>query len=189
MRVEAAFAAIHASEGHHQKLRDLFLLNERHVIADVNVPARMTWHHRHGKGRLLLPKHFGIGVRRETPDFRPDHVKRHRAYAHLAPHPTLLLPGTQPLQRNVGAKAPLAAFDVRQRRRQRVETPTTVQRHLPCFGVVVARRAAVANDPERACAITLNAVQAAWLDESSRTQLRRGFEEEIEALTRTFSAS
>jgi adenosine deaminase len=38
-------------------------------------------------------------------------------------------------------------------------------------------------------ALALNAVQAAWLEESSRTQLRREFEEEIEALTRTCSAS
>src|SRR5438445_7141054 len=163
MRVEAAFAAIHAIEGHHQKLSDLFLIHERHVIADVNVPASMTWNHRHGKSRLFLPKHLGqcgenrqvpftgcgICVRRETPDFRPDHVKRNRAYAHLPPHPTLLLPGTQPLKRNVGAKAQLAAFGVRQRRRKRAETPTAVERHLPCFGVVVSRRDAVANDPER----------------------------------------
>ena len=149
MRVAAAFAAIHALEGHHQTLRDLFLLHKRHGIANVNVPARMTWHHRHGKGRLLLPKHLGqrgenrhvpftsggIGVRGKTPDFRPDHVKRHRAYAHLAPHPTVLLPGAQPLQRHVGAKTLLAGFGVRQRRRQRVETPTAVERHLPGFGV------------------------------------------------------
>src|SRR5262245_63712545 len=139
------------------------LIHERHGIADVDGPARLTWHHRHAKGRLLLPKHrgqggenrhvpfpgCGIGVRRETPDFRPDHVKRHRAYAHLAPYPTLLLPGTQPLKRNVGAKAKLAAFNVCQRRRQRVETPTAVECHLPCFSVVVARREAVANDSER----------------------------------------
>jgi hypothetical protein len=32
-------------------------------------------------------------------------------------------------------------------------------------------------------------VQAAWLDEPSRTQLRREFEDEIDALTRTFSTS
>src|SRR4029453_16113139 len=70
------------------------LIHECHGIADVNVPARLTWHHRHAKGRLLLPKHRGqggehrhvpfpglrIGVRRETPDFRPDHVKRHCTY-------------------------------------------------------------------------------------------------------------
>jgi hypothetical protein len=30
-----------------------------------------------------------------------------------------------------------------------VETATAVERHLPGFGVVVARREAVANDPER----------------------------------------
>ena len=29
------------------------LIHKRHVIADVNVPARMRWHHRHSKGRLL----------------------------------------------------------------------------------------------------------------------------------------
>ena len=38
-------------------------------------------------------------------------------------------------------------------------------------------------------ALALNAVQAAWLDEASRAQLRRGFEDEIDALTRTFSVS
>jgi adenosine deaminase len=38
-------------------------------------------------------------------------------------------------------------------------------------------------------ALALNAVQAAWLEEPSRTQLRREFEDEIEALTRAFSAS
>jgi hypothetical protein len=35
------------------------LIHERYVIADVNVPARLTGHHRHAKGRLLLPKHRG----------------------------------------------------------------------------------------------------------------------------------
>jgi adenosine deaminase len=38
-------------------------------------------------------------------------------------------------------------------------------------------------------ALTLNAVQAAWLDEASRAQLHRAFEDDIEALTRTLSAS
>jgi len=38
-------------------------------------------------------------------------------------------------------------------------------------------------------ALALNAVQAAWLDEANRAQLRREFEDEIEALTRTFSVS
>ena len=46
-------------------------------------------------------------------------------------------PGAQPLQRHVGAKAPLAAVAVRQRRRQRVKTPTAVERHLPGFGVLI----------------------------------------------------
>src|SRR5215475_2314028 len=44
------------------------LIHKRHVIADVNVPARMTWHHRHAKGRLLLPKHRGqCGENRHVP--------------------------------------------------------------------------------------------------------------------------
>jgi adenosine deaminase len=38
-------------------------------------------------------------------------------------------------------------------------------------------------------ALALNAVQAAWLEEPSRTQLRREFEAEIEALTRAFTVS
>ena len=41
----------------------------------------------------------------------------------------------------------------------------------------------------KARALALNAVQAAWLEEPSRTQLRRAFEDEIEALTRACSAS
>src|SRR5262245_36957166 len=83
------------------------LIHKPYVIADVNVPARLTGHHRHAKGRLLLPKHRGqggenrhvpcpgggISMRRETPDFRPHHVKRHRADAYLAPHPSELFPG------------------------------------------------------------------------------------------------
>jgi adenosine deaminase len=38
-------------------------------------------------------------------------------------------------------------------------------------------------------AIALNAVHAAWLDEQSRAQLRQSFEDEIDALTRSFGAS
>ena len=43
--------------------------------------------------------------------------------------------------------------------------------------------------PAEVRALALNAVQAAWLEEPSRTQLCREFENEIEALTRAFSAS
>ena len=35
-------------------------------------------------------------------------------------------------------------------------------------------------------AIALNAVNAAWLDEPHRAQLRQSFEDEIDALTRAF---
>jgi adenosine deaminase len=38
-------------------------------------------------------------------------------------------------------------------------------------------------------AIVLNAVDASWLEEPSRAQLRQAFEDEIDALTRSFSAS
>jgi len=38
-------------------------------------------------------------------------------------------------------------------------------------------------------AIALNAVDAAWLDEQSRAQLRQSFEDEIDALTSSFGAS
>jgi adenosine deaminase len=37
--------------------------------------------------------------------------------------------------------------------------------------------------------IALNAVQAAWLDEPNRAQLRQAFEAEIDALTRSVGAS
>ena len=35
-------------------------------------------------------------------------------------------------------------------------------------------------------AVALNAVNAAWLDEPHRAQLRQSFEDEIDALTRAF---
>ena len=85
-------------------------------------------------------------MRSKAPELRLYHVKVNRAYANLSPHPTLLLPSTQPIDRDVGAKTKLADFGVPKRGRKRVETPAAVQRHLTSLCVVVSRRDAVAND-------------------------------------------
>ena len=82
-----------------QLAQTLSLVNARHLIADMDLPAGATWDHSHRKGRPLLPKHLGqrrenrqvplpglgIGVRSEAPKFRPDYVKFKRTYAELFP--------------------------------------------------------------------------------------------------------
>ena len=90
-------------------------INSRHLITDMNPPAGATRKHRHSKGRALLAyllgqrrenrqitfTGFGIRMGGEAPGFRLDHVKFHGAYAKFSAYPVLLLPGSQPINRDV----------------------------------------------------------------------------------------
>src|SRR4030067_114942 len=90
-------------------------INDADFIANANPASRAAGNHRDGKSRLLLSEGaqqrreyrrvalagFGICVHGEASDLRPYHVEVDPAYAHLAPHPALFLPGVQALDGDV----------------------------------------------------------------------------------------